>query len=301
MKKAISKSVFFIIIVTVLIAVLVPFISFLVTAFYSADEVYNIPRTVWPKFNYDVMVEYKDDTYYISMYEDAIEDFELKIYSGKIKKIRRYLQMTYSIVKTDEELLADFEAAESGETLILNYRKDVFYNFKTFFTIADGADKAVMNSIIAAGWTILISLTLGSLAGYSLARYRMRGKKQINMSLLLVRMFPTVAIAIPMLVILIQMGFQNTMIGLAIVYSVANIALTAWITNSIFQGISVTLEEASLVFGANRIQTFFKITLPLAFPGLVACSMYAFLAAWNDSITALILSNNNPDAIAVDI
>jgi len=293
-KKAMLKAVFYIIIATILIAVLVPFLSFLVTAFYSADEVYNIPRPFLPKFSYDVKVEYKDDMYYLSVYEDGLEDFELKIYSGKAEKLRRYLQTKYSVWLTDEELLEDFSPAKSGETLYLNYKKDLLYNFKTFFSITNGADKSVLNSIIAAGWTILISLSIGSMAGYSIARFRIKFKKQINMSLLLVRMFPAVAVAIPMLVILIKMGFANTMLGLAIVYSVGNIALTAWITNSIFKGISVELEEASLVFGANRIQTFFKITLPLAFPGLVACSMYAFLAAWNDSITALILANSNP-------
>lgn len=293
-KKAMTKAVFYIIIATIIIAVLVPFLSFLVTAFYSADEIYNIPRTFLPKSNYDIRVEYNEDMYYIAVYEDGLEDYELKIYSGKAEKLRRYLQTTYSVRLTDEELLADFSPALEGKTVYLNYKKDVLYNFKTFFAITNGAEKAVLNSIIAAGWTILISLTIGSMAGYSIARYRIKFKREINMSLLLVRMFPAVAVAIPMLVILIKLGLSNTMIGLAIVYSVGNIALTAWITSSIFQGISVELEEASLVFGANRIQTFFKITLPLAFPGLVACSMYAFLAAWNDSITALILSNSNP-------
>lgn len=292
--KAMKKAVFYIIIATIVLAVLVPFLSFLVTAFYSADEVYNIPRPFLPKFSYDIKVEYMDDLYHLSVYEDGLEDYELKIYSGKVEKLRRYLKTTYSVQLTDEELLADFAPAKNGEILYLNYKKDLLYNFKTFFSITNGAEKSVLNSLIAAGWTILISLSIGSMAGYSLARFRVKFKKQINMSLLLVRMFPAVAVAIPMLVILIKMGFSNTMFGLAIVYSVGNIALTAWITNSIFQGISVELEEASLVFGANRIQTFFKITLPLAFPGLVACSMYAFLAAWNDSITALILANSNP-------
>lgn len=293
-KNVIRKAVFYIIIATILLAVLVPFMSFLVTAFYSADEVYNIPRPFLPKFTYDIKVEYIDDLYHISVYEDDIEDYELKIYSGKAEKLRRYLKTTYSVQLTDEELLADFEPAKNGETLYLKYNKDLLYNFKTFFSITNGADRSVLNSIIAAGWTILISLSIGSMAGYSLARFKVKFKRQINMSLLLVRMFPAVAVAIPMLVILIKMGFSNSMFGLAIVYSVGNIALTAWITNSIFKGISVELEEASLVFGANRIQTFFRITLPLAFPGLVACSMYAFLAAWNDSITALILANSNP-------
>ena len=293
-RKAVNKAVFSIIIATIILAVMVPFLSFLMTAFYSANEVYTVPRSFLPKTIYDVKVEYKDEMYYISVYEDSLNEYELKIYSGKIDKLRRYLQTRYSVMLTDEEVEADFAPAQSGEAVYLKYKKDLLYNFKTFFTITNGAERSALNSLTAAGWTILISLSIGSLTGYTLARYRIKFKKNINMVLLLVRMFPAVAIAIPMLVILIRMGLSNTMIGLAIVYSVGNIALTAWITNSIFKGISVELEEASLVFGANRVQTFFRITLPLAFPGLVACSMYAFLAAWNDSITALILANNNP-------
>lgn len=219
------------------------------------------------------------------------------IYSSKPEDFRIFMKRELSIQLSDEEVEADFSPpSKTGDPVFITYRKDLLYNFKTFFVITNNADKAILNSIVAAGWTILISLSLGSMAGYALARYKFPAKGQLNISLLLVRMFPMVAVAIPMLVYLIRMGgLNNSMFGLAIVYSVSNIALTAWITNSIFQGINVELEEASVVFGgASKLQTFFRITLPLAFPGLVACSMYAFLAAWNDSITALILSSSNP-------
>jgi len=92
---------------------------------------------------------------------------------------------------------------------------------------------------------------------------------------------------------LIKMGLYDTLLGLALLYSVPNIALTAWITNSIFIGINQELEEASMVFGAGRFQTFMRVTLPLAFPALAASSMYSFLTAWNDTISALILTNEN--------
>jgi len=299
--QIVGRVVFYLIISTVILAVLIPFLAFLATAVYSSNEVYEFPRSIVPRLSYDVMVDWDADkeVYDLSIwekdYDTGEEGYNLKIYSAKAEKLRRYLATKYSVqIETDEDLLRQFEPAKSGQALYITYKKDLLYNFKTFFSITSGADVAVWNSLKAAGWTIIISLTFGSIAGYSLARYKMKGKKQINMSLLLVRMFPSVAIALPMLVILYNMGLNNTMFGLALVYSIANIALTAWITSSIFQGISVELEEASLVFGANRITTFFRITLPLAFPGLVACSMYAFLAAWNDSITALILSNANP-------
>ena len=106
-------------------------------------------------------------------------------------------------------------------------------------------------------------------------------------------MFPVVGISIPMAILLIRFGMFDTLLGLALLYSIPNIALTAWITSSIFIGINKELEEASMVFGANRFQTFMRITLPLAFPALAASSMYAFLTAWNDTISALILTNRN--------
>jgi multiple sugar transport system permease protein len=96
-----------------------------------------------------------------------------------------------------------------------------------------------------------------------------------------------------MAVMLIKFNLFDTIIGLAIVYSIPNIALTAWITSGIFMGINSELEDASCVFGANKIQTFMKITLPMAFPAIAASSMYAFSTAWNDTITALILTNKN--------
>jgi multiple sugar transport system permease protein len=90
------------------------------------------------------------------------------------------------------------------------------------------------------------------------------------------------------------MGFYDQPIGLTLVFSVGSIALTVWITASVFMGIPVSLEEAAQVFGATKFQAFFRITLPLAFPGLAAASMYTFLGAWNETVSSLILTNFNP-------
>jgi multiple sugar transport system permease protein len=131
------------------------------------------------------------------------------------------------------------------------------------------------------------------MAGFAMARYNFKFKEKINLGILVVRMFPVVGISIPMAKQLIRFGLFDTQLGLAILYSVPNIALTAWITSSIFMGINRELEEASLIFGANAFQTFIHITLPLAFPALAASSMYAFNTAWNDTISALILTSRN--------
>jgi multiple sugar transport system permease protein len=120
------------------------------------------------------------------------------------------------------------------------------------------------------------------------------GKDMMKFSVLFVRMFPAIAIAIPMVIILAEMGFYDQPIGLALVYSVGNIALTTWITASIFMSIPESLEEAAQVFGATKLQAFIKTTLPLALPGLAAAAMYAFIGAWNETISALILTQFNP-------
>ncbi|HEY8391719.1 MAG TPA: carbohydrate ABC transporter permease, partial [Capillibacterium sp.] len=199
----------------------------------------------------------------------------------------------YGVTVSGEKLLADFSRTRVQGPMEFTYRKNMLYNFKQFFAIVNKAMPALKNSILVSLYTILISLAIGSLAGYAMARYDFKFKEAINVSLLIVRMFPAVGISIPMAILLIRFGLFDSLLGLALLYSVPNIALTAWITASIFQGISAELEEASLVFGANRFQTFMRVTLPLAFPALAASSMYAFLTAWNDTISALILTDQN--------
>ena len=293
-KSIITKTVFYLVVATMVIAILIPFFFFLSTSVYSEYEVYEFPRRFIPRTSFDLKIDWVDDKYDFAVFDDEINDYELLIQTDDLDKLRIFLKRNLSIQRTNEEIDRDFSVSKNGEPLLITYKKDLLYNYKTFFSITNNAGKAVLNSVIAAGFTIIISLFFGSLAGYAMARYKFKGRERLSLLLLVVRMFPAVAVAIPMLVYLIKMNLDNTMIGLAIVYSVGNIALTAWITSSIFTGINVELEEASYVFGATKFKTFIKITLPLAVPGLIACSMYAFLAAWNDSITALILSNNNP-------
>jgi multiple sugar transport system permease protein len=208
-------------------------------------------------------------------------------------KLENHFRRQYSVVVSGEKLLEDFSQTLTKGPMEFTYIKSILFNFQQFFAIVNNALPALKNSILVSLYTILISLSIGSLAGYAMARYNFRFKEMINMTLLIVRMFPVVGISIPMAVLLIRFGMFDTLLGLALLYSIPNIALTAWITSSIFIGINPELEEASLIFGANSFQTFIRITLPLAFPALAASSMYAFLTAWNDTISALILTDNN--------
>lgn len=295
------KAVMTLIFITAALVVIVPLLFFMATAFSNGTEVYQYPKTPLVTFQVQVYVEYNEvNDEFVVKFVRRDGEMQNTINSGNGTLLSIYFEEYFSVIRTGEELLADFEITKTEGPHYFTYPKNLWHNFQMFFYITSQAEKALANSILVVILTIVISLTLGSMCGFAIARFHFRGKDQISVFLLMVRMFPTVGIAIPLAVILIRFELFDTMLGLAILYSLPNIALTAWITSSIFVGINRELEEASLVFGANGFQTFLRITLPMALPAMAASSMYAFLTAWNDTISALILTNENPTlALAV--
>ncbi|MBW8384259.1 MAG: carbohydrate ABC transporter permease [Youngiibacter sp.] len=288
----VQKTVMSIILAAAVMTIVIPLIFFTTVAFSNAVEMSQFPKKLLPDFGVTVKIVPNDLGEY-ELFFDSGEGYTSIITSKNAVKLENHFARQYGVTIEGEKLLEDFSQTLEKGPMEFTYRKDIFNNFNQFFKIVPNATSALKNSILVSLYTIAISLTIGSLAGYGIARYNFRFKKEINVSLLIVRMFPMVGISIPMALLLIRFGLFDTLIGLALLYSVPNIALTAWITSSIFIGINRELEEASMVFGANGIQTFMKITLPLAFPALAASSMYSFLTAWNDTISALILTDKN--------
>lgn len=274
--------------------VIIPLMFFITVSFSSATDMTGFPKRLFPSRSVTVYVEPVEGDKYELFYDYGRGDgYTSIITTGVADRLETHFQRQYSVTISGDKLLEDFARTRTEGPMTFSYAKDAFYNFKQFFRIIPNAAPALKNSIVVSLYTILISLSLGSCAGYVIARYRFAGRDQINVALLMVRMFPTVGISIPMAVMLIKMGLFDTMLGLALLYSIPNIALTSWITSSIFIGINKEMEEASWIFGASRLRTFVNITLPLAFPAMAASSMYSFLTAWNDTISALILTNEN--------
>lgn len=292
--NVVQKTVVAIILTGLILIVLIPLIFFVTISLSNATEMTQFPKKLFAATSVTVYVEPEEDGAYELFYDygDGY-GYTSILTTANADKLATYFSRQYGITADGEKLLEDFSQTRVSGGMEFTYKKGMFYNFKQFFKIVPKAGDALKNSIIVSLLTILISLSLGSLAGYAVARFQFKGREQLNVALLIVRMFPTVGISIPMAVLLIRMGLYDTMIGLALLYSVPNIALTSWITSSIFIGINKELEEASLVFGGNRFNTFLRITLPLAFPAMAASSMYSFLTAWNDTISALILTSNN--------
>jgi multiple sugar transport system permease protein len=293
-----QKAAIAIVLAGMVMLVVLPLMYFITVAFSSAVELSEFPKRILPSWRLTVLVKSAEDGAY-EIFHDRLDGrgyrsvITIEDSASGAVRVENHFKRQYNVALGGEQLLEDFRAVKTEGPLEFSYKKQALYNFIQFFKIVNNAAPALKNSIVVSLLTILISLSLGSMAGFAMARYNFRFKEKINLGLLVVRMFPVVGITIPMAKLLIRVGLFDTLIGLALLYSVPNIALTAWISSSIFVGINRELEEASKIFGANAAQTFFRITLPLAFPAMAASSMYAFNTAWNDTISALILTSRN--------
>lgn len=168
------------------------------------------------------------------------------------------------------------------------------YTFEHVKSLLDlGAEQAIINSVIVALLTILFSFIIGLPAGYAFARYKFRGKDSLKLFLVGLRMFPIIVIAVPLVTLYLQLGLNDTLLGVALAHTAMATPFVVLITSSIFAGVPVELEEAGLIFGLSRIQAFLRITMPLALPGLTAAAIFTFIMSWNEVFIAAVLTFRN--------
>ncbi len=147
----------------------------------------------------------------------------------------------------------------------------------------------IMNSVIIASGTLLLSMVLGVPAAYALGRYRLPGIKFIIVGLISVRLFPDIASIIPIAEFFIRLNLNNTYTGAILAHTLLALPYVVFIGMSAFESIPVDLEQQAKVMGANGFQIFFLILLPLAIPGLVAAAIYTFLLSWDEFIFSYFL------------
>ncbi|MFH1634197.1 MAG: carbohydrate ABC transporter permease [Chloroflexota bacterium] len=294
--KLAKTTTFYIFISGIAIAFLLPVFFIVSLSFLSIREAYSFPLPLLPALKTELMFTRGERGYLLSVYDRVHGEYKSVQDTSDLQKISEYMRYQLATPMTIEEIELEIAKLDTQDVVYFSHNKNLLSNYQTFFRVAGTgqAIPALMRSLQICAMTILISLSIGGMAGYAFARYIFKGRNALKFSVLFVRMFPGVAIALPMVIILANMGFYDQPIGLSLVYSVGSIAITVWITASIFMGIPVSLEEAAQVFGATKLQAFFRITLPLAFPGLAAAAMYAFLGAWNETVSAIILTTFNP-------
>ena len=157
----------------------------------------------------------------------------------------------------------------------------------------DGVLTSLVNSLIVAAITMVFSIGLGAPAGYALARYEFRGKGTFSLLILLTRAFPLPLLALPLTVLYIRLGVDDTLVGLALVHTMLALPFAVLITFSLFSGVPTELEEAAWVFGCTKVQAFRRVVLPIALPGLAASAIFAFVISWNEVFASSVLMIQN--------
>jgi multiple sugar transport system permease protein len=152
---------------------------------------------------------------------------------------------------------------------------------------------ALKNSVIVAAITMVMSILIGAPAGYALSRFDFRGKEVFRFLILMTRAFPLPLLALPLAVLFIRTGLDDTAFGLALVHTTLAIPFAVLITFSLFSGIPIELEEAAWTLGCTRLTAFTKVVLPLILPGITASAIFAFVISWNEVFAAAVLTIEN--------
>jgi multiple sugar transport system permease protein len=144
-----------------------------------------------------------------------------------------------------------------------------------------------LNSIIVAACTCLATLVLVVFGGYSMSRFRFRGKGVIILMFLTAQMLPAVVLIAPLFAIFSVLHLVNTRWVLIISYVITSLPFCVLMMRGFFDSLPHDMEEAAMVDGSSRTGALFRVLLPVALPGLVATSIFAFIDAWNELIFAV--------------
>ncbi|MCU7723336.1 carbohydrate ABC transporter permease [Actinoplanes sp. KI2] len=150
----------------------------------------------------------------------------------------------------------------------------------------------MLNGIVITLLAVAGALVVGFLAALAIARFNFRGRKGILLVILGVQLVPLIALLIPLFLMLQSVSLTDSLIGVSITYLVLILPYTVWTLRGFIYGIPRELDEAALIDGCTRGQVFWRIILPLTGPGLVATSVFGFIAAWNEFI--IINTLNSP-------
>lgn len=156
--------------------------------------------------------------------------------------------------------------------------------------VSEGPQRFANSFIISIGATIF-SVILGTITAYALSRFRMRGKGDVMFFILATRMLPAIVVTIPLFLMFRFLKLTDTHIGLILLYVAFNVSFATWVMKGFIDDIPIEYEEAALVDGYTRMQTFRKIVLPQAATGIAATTVFCYIFSWNEYAFALMMTS----------
>ena len=148
------------------------------------------------------------------------------------------------------------------------------------------------NSLLVAGITVCLTLTVTAPAGYAMSRFRFRGRGLFSVWLLATQAFPGIIMVLGIFTIFRAYGLLTSRIGLVIMHTSFSVPFSVWLLKGYFDRIPIALEEAAMIDGCTRIRSLVKIVLPVSVPGLLGVATFSFLLSWNEFFFALIITRD---------
>lgn len=166
------------------------------------------------------------------------------------------------------------------------------WSLENFVTVLRFSDfpRNLLNSLIVSVSVALICIIIASMSGYAISRFRrLRFFRWYATVLLILQIFPSVLLLLPLFIIFSRLGLTNSLVGLVICYTTLNLAFSIWMMSSFFDTIPLEIEDAGYVDGCTQFQTFYRLVLPVSLPGVATVGIFAFINAWNEYTMASIL------------
>ena len=147
---------------------------------------------------------------------------------------------------------------------------------------------AIKNSLLVATVVSLLSIAVAYPTAYTLARTKFRGRRVLSKAVLFTYMLPTSVLYIPLYILVARLGLTNTLWGLVLIYPTFTLPYVAWILIPHVQSIPVALEEAAMMDGCSHFMIMYRIIFPLALPGIISTTIFAFAMCWCEYLYALV-------------
>ena len=173
-----------------------------------------------------------------------------------------------------------------------------FSNYGALFKGGDAV--TVWNSLFVAFCSTVIAMFFGTLAAYSLARFK-TGGEHLGIWIISQRMIPPVAVVFPLFLLYVWLGWVDTYHGLILLYTAFNLPYVIWMMRGYIQDVPIELEESAFVDGCTRWEVLCKVVFPMCRAGLFATAVFTFVFAWNDFIFALIMTRNEVTTFPVQV
>jgi multiple sugar transport system permease protein len=175
--------------------------------------------------------------------------------------------------------------------------KPTFENYDVVF-VRDAFHRYFKDSIIIAVGSTALALFLGTMSAYSMTRYRVGGDF-LPFWVISIRMFPPIAIILPVYILMRNLGLLDTFYAVVIMHTLLNLPFVVWLMSGFFREVPNEIDEAAMIDGCSIFSSFFRVVLPVVLPGILATAVFCLITSWNEFLFSLVLSGRNVKTLPV--